>query len=95
MNDEPQYSRGVVVAAAGWAITGLMLMVAWTAWIVGGPQHIYFALLVAETACATSAVAAVLHLRCYSARICRLVRVANGLQRPIDAEVREFAPRDR
>lgn len=95
MNDEPQYSRGVIVAAIGWATTALMLLVAWTAWILGGPEHAYFALLVAETACATSAVAAVLHLRCYSARICRLVRVANGLERPGDAEVRGIGPRDR
>lgn len=94
MNDDPQYSRGVVVAGVWWAVTALMLLVAWAVWVIGGQTHIFTAVLIAETACVFSAVAAVAHLRCYAARICRLVRVTGGLQRP-DAEVREFGPRDR
>jgi hypothetical protein len=94
LNDEPQYSRGVVVAAAGWLATGLLLVVAWIAWAAGDAENVHLAVLIAESACVLSAVAAVLHLRCYAARMCRLIRVANGLERP-RGEVREFTPRDR
>ena len=94
MNDEPQYSRGVVVAGSTWLATTILLLVAWTTWALGDEAHIHFAVLTAETACVLSAVAAVMHLRCYAARICRLIRVTNGLERP-DAEVRDFTPRDR
>lgn len=93
MNDEPQYSRGVVVTAAAWLATGMLLLVAWLAWAMGPVENVHFAVLVAETACVVSAVAAVAHLRCYAARICRLIRVTSALERPHDAEVREFPPR--
>lgn len=94
MNDQPYYSRGVVMAAAAWLATTLLLLMAWAAWILGEEKHIYFAILVAETACVLSAVAAVLHLRCYAARICRLVRVTGELQRRRDdSDVTRFNPR--
>ena len=92
MNDEPQYSRGVVLAAAGWLSTALLLLIAWVAWAVGGPENIHIVLLTSQTACALSAVAAVLHLRCYAARICRLIRVTAGMQGP-DADIREIPRR--
>ena len=81
MNDEPQYSRGVVMAAVAWAMTALVLFMAWCYWALGSADNIHFAILIAETACVLSALAAVLHIRCYAARICRLIRVTSDLRR--------------
>lgn len=83
------------MAAAGWVATAALLVAAWMAWALGGPDSIYFALLIAETACVTSAVAAVLQIRTYSARVCRLIRVTHGIEHPRDAEVRGLPTRER
>ena len=95
MNDEVQYSRGVVMAAATWVATAALVFAAWAAWAVGGQEHIYIAILIAETACVLSAVAAVMHLRCYAARICRLIRTTSGDRYHHDGDggVRTLPPR--
>lgn len=61
------------------AVVGLMAL-AWVAWLLGAPM--LFSVLVGQTACAMSAVAAVVQIRCYSARVCRLIRVTAGIERP-------------
>lgn len=95
VNDEPQYSRGVVIAGSTWLVAATLLVVAWASWFLGAPEHVHLAVLLGQTAGVAACVAVVLHVRCYAARTCRLIRVANGLQRPRDAEVRDFTPRDR
>lgn len=90
MNDEPRFSTYSVIAMTCWVATGLLLAVAWVSWMVGGEP--YVAILVAETACVGSAVAAVAHIRVYVARLCRVIRVGSGLQSP-SADVRDLPPR--
>lgn len=81
------------MAAASWVAVAALLLAAWVACAAGGSEHIYIAILIAETACVMSAIAAVLNLRCYAARICRLIRLMNGVEAPRDAEVRDFSRR--
>jgi len=79
------------MAASSWAATALVLLIAWAVWVIGGQDHIFTAILIAETACVLSAIAAVMQLRCYAARICRLVRTSGEVQRlRDDAEVSRF-----
>lgn len=92
MIDEPRYSLWTVITFACWIATGVVLFAAWVIWVgLGQPT---LAILTAETACVLSAIAAVLQLRCYGARLARLIRVTNGLQSPDDAAVRQLSPRD-
>ena len=89
MNDEPRYSLPTVVAMACWLMTGGLLLVAWTAYALGG--SVYAAILVAETACACSAVAAVMHIKLYAARVCRTIRLTAGIDRSSSsADLRRF-----
>lgn len=85
-NDDPRYSSASLVAMTCWAVTGILLGIAWTMWALG--EH-HAAMLVAETACVGSAIAAAMQIKCYAAQVCRLVRVTSGLERE-DADVREF-----
>jgi hypothetical protein len=87
-NDEPRFSTCSMVAMACWTATLVLLFAAWIAWVVNPFAH--FANLTASSACVMSAVAAVMQIRVYSARVCRLIRVTGGLERP-EAEVREFS----
>lgn len=91
MNDDPRLSYGAITTAALWLWVVMALMGAWTAWLVGRHE---FAVMLGFTACASSAVAATAHIRCYAARVCRLIRVMGGLNSP-DAEVRPFQPASR
>lgn len=90
MNDERFFPAGAIVAACIWAWVVLLLCAAWASWLLGGPHNL--PILLGLTACASSAAAATAHIRCYSVRLCTLIRVTGGLQCP-DAEVREFGPR--
>jgi len=76
-----QLSR--VIATALWTCVGILLAAAWililflpSAWAIAG--------MLGGTACATSAAAAVAHIRCYSARICSLIRATSGMTSPME-----------
>ena len=76
-------STNSVVAACGWAATAGLLLTAGAVMLTG---HWKVAILIAETACCTSAWAAVRHLRCYAAEICRKIQQAHEL----DADIRRL-----
>lgn len=88
LEDEARFSTSSVVAMASWLTSLVLLLVAWG--LFAGGDHMYLAILLAETGCVVSAVAAVVQIRCYSARVCRLIRVANGLERPTEAAIQPF-----
>ena len=91
MNDDPRYSLTTLIAYVGWAVTAALLFVGWVAWVLQD-SYIGLPVMLATTACLASAVAAVAHIRCYAARLARLIRVMNGLERP-DADLRELPRR--
>jgi len=68
-------NKNKVVAYAVWAsVVGLMAL-AWVVIIVGDAKY---AGMLAAMACATSALAATLHIRCYFTRLACLVRAPSG-----------------
>lgn len=84
--DDQYVSRALMTAIAAWTTVLLLMVFAWVIalndpsrqWlIVGG--------LMAASACSLSAVAAVLSIRRYASRICRLIRNLHG----VDAGDRE------
>lgn len=91
MEEEPRYPRSAIITMAAWIGTAGVLLLAWVVWMLGGDMM--FAILIAETACTLSAVAAVLQLRCFLNRNLRMMRVLHGLDSPDDAEVRQIGPR--
>ena len=74
------------VAYALWAWVVFLTLVAWIVWLADrdGPWA-----LIATTACASSAAAAVAHIRLYAVRICLRIRLAQ--QGGPGAEVRPFS----
>lgn len=74
MREDSSVSTYTVIAASTWVVTGLLLLAAWLAWAVGDDST-HLAILIAETACAASAVAATMQVRCYSAKVCSQLRV--------------------
>lgn len=78
MNDE-YVNKGKVVMLAAWAAVVGLMGLAWTMilatphWQVGG--------MLAAMACAFSAVAAALQIRCYAVRTACLIRATAGLSR--------------
>lgn len=89
MNDDPRFSFGAMVTTMLWLLTGVLVLASWTAFLLGASG--FACLLVAESACVVSAIAATAQIRGYAARVCRLVRVSSGLERP-DAEIRPLQP---
>lgn len=61
-----------VIAGGLWVTVISLLVAAWVT-VIWGPPVI--AGMLAATACATSAVAAVAQIRCYSLTVCRNIRV--------------------
>lgn len=68
-----------VIAGALWAVVAGLLLAAWTVALVWS-DHWRVAGMLAATGCATSALAATLHIKTYACRVSRLIRVANGLE---------------
>lgn len=69
-----------IVAVALWGATLGLLVVAWVAWLLADSQT-HLAILMAETACILSAVAAVAQIRLYVMTICahlRALRAQDG-----------------
>lgn len=72
-------SKEKMNAGIAWAIVVGLMTVAWGVMLLA-PGHWQIAGMFAATACATSAYAAVLHLRCYAVRIAGLVRAMGSVQ---------------
>ena len=68
---EPFVSLAKVVAYTMWALVILLTLSAWLVWAMNpdGPW-----VLLATTACASSAIAATAQMRLYCSRVCRLLR---------------------
>lgn len=75
MNDET-ISLGKCVAAALWVLVALFVASAWA--VAFGGQWLP-ALLIAQTGCTLSAIAATRHIRCYMVRLAALVRATAEL----------------
>lgn len=73
MNEGTYVSSGHIATVVGWlAVVGLM-STAWVVMIVD-PAAWRYAGLLAASSCATSAWAAVLHIRANQVRVCNLIR---------------------
>lgn len=76
MNDE-YVDKGKVITCVAWAVVIGFMALAWVVilatphWQVGG--------MFAAMACASSAMAATMQIRCYAVRVMCLVRTASGL----------------
>ena len=70
--------KGKMHAMLGWSVVVGLMAIAWGVMLLTG--HWRIAGMFAATSCATSAYAAVLHLRCYAVRIAGLVRAMNSVQ---------------
>lgn len=90
MNEGRAISMGTVVTGCLWAWVAALLLASWGTWLLS--DHTTLPILLGLTACASSAAAATAQVRCYAVRLCRVVRVTGGLQRP-EADVRDFPPR--
>ena len=77
MMNEDLVSRGSVVAGAAWLVVAGLLAAAWLVMLLSPSRGV--ALLLAATACASSAVAAVLQMRTYVVRICVVIRSTANL----------------
>ena len=71
---ESMISTGKVFAGVLWTWVGGLLATAWVLAMI--PGQIEFAALLAATACASSALAAVFHIRCFFVRQSQLIRAS-------------------
>lgn len=78
---EEYVSKGKMVTLAVWGVVVLLMVFGWVM-ILAAPDHWRIGGMFAATACATSALAATLHIRCYAVRLACLMRVTAKL--PID-----------
>lgn len=78
MNDE-YVNKGKVVANVAWStVIGLMVL-AWVVILLGDAKY---AGMLAAMACASSAYAATLQIRCYVTRLACLVRATTSVEHP-------------
>ena len=80
-----QVPTSKIITFVLWAWTGFVLIGAWAAWLAGRHE---LAAMVGFTACASSAVAATSQIRCYTLRVCGLLRIVGSLDGPHQAELR-------
>lgn len=73
---DSQVSASKVITAVLWVWTGAILAAAWTVWVFDQKD---LSAMFGFTACASSAVAATSQIRCYTLRVCGLLRVVHGL----------------
>lgn len=78
MHDSSYISRHLAIAIALWTATFALIAAAWALRIVS-PELWQWSALLGFTACALSAVSAVLHVKAYLVRVCNLVRNTSGL----------------
>jgi len=76
MLDDGTVSMTKVVMAAMWT---LVVALGLTSWGLGIAGEWNWAFLVGLTGCATSAAAAVAHIRCYALRVCALVKASGAI----------------
>ena len=76
-------STSKLITIALWAWVILLLSAAWIVWALGKHEG---AAMLGFTACASSAAAATSQIRCYSLRVCALMRVTPGGER--EAQIR-------
>lgn len=77
MTEDGLVSKWNVAAGVAWAAVVGFIVAAWAVFL--GGENWPLAGMLAFSACATSAAAAVLHVRGYFVRLCRVVRLTNGL----------------
>lgn len=77
MTEDGLVSKWNVAAGVLWIVVGGLMSAAWVVFLLSDLWKV--AGMLALTACATGGTAAVLHVRGYFARICRLIRVTSGL----------------
>lgn len=88
MHEGTPVNMGELVKWGLSTTVALLMAAAWIAWFAGTESAW---MMLGLTACATSAAAAVAHVRCYAVRICDLVRV--NLKRISDLERDSSRPR--
>lgn len=76
---EDYVSKEKMHASVAWAVVVGLMAIGWSV-MLATPEYWKVAGMFAATSCATSAYAAVLHLRCYAVRIAGLVRAINSVQ---------------
>jgi hypothetical protein len=76
VNDE-YVNKGKVMATAAWSVVVCLMVTAWVFILV--TPHTAIGGMFAATGCAVSALAAVLHIRCYAVRVMCLVRASSAL----------------
>lgn len=64
-------STDAVFTGALWVLTSVFFAASWTIYFVGDKQ---LAVMIALTGCPVIAIAMVLQIRCYTRRVCGLVR---------------------
>lgn len=72
-------NKGQVTANAVWSVVAGLIAAAWAV-VLMAPDHLVIGGMLAATACALSAFAAVLHIRCYVVRLAGLVRATSSIQ---------------
>jgi hypothetical protein len=64
-----------LITATLWGWVALVILTAWLTWFLG---YHGLAMMFGFTACALSAVAAASQIRCYSLRLCGVIRAVSG-----------------
>ncbi len=77
MNDGGSVSKGGVMAGVLWAVVAGLMLAAWVV-ILAADNYWTIAGMLAATSCATSALAATLHIKTYACGMARLIRVTAG-----------------
>lgn len=78
MHDE-YVNKGKVITLAAWGVVVALMLSGWVT-MVATPEHWKVAGMLAATACASSALAATLHIKCYAVRLSCLMRATSGLR---------------
>lgn len=78
---ESTISTSRVIASTLWTWVVVLMAAAWII-ILWAPQHWPTAMMLAATSCASSGIAAVMHVRCYAIRMCTLIRTSSTAGRP-------------
>ena len=87
MNNGGYVSKAALVVVSLWGLVLALVLAAWAVAMMN-PDAWSVAAVLAMTGCATSALAATLHIRLFATRICRLIRATSGLDGPEPSELR-------
>lgn len=81
MNDSTVETSKLITALL-WTLVSLLGLAAWVTW-AAGTEDVW--MMLAFTACATSAVAATSQIRCYTLRVCGMLRAKQDLAEHFDS----------